>query len=166
MATNNGSPHLQIRHNLSGLYLADWKWLHPIVIAFNTPCPVEFYIQWCGALHWTHWGSYFEKLICPALEINFLKKLPQLVALQIFQSSYLSHGESLNHNILWHYHDYHKTHIEHIFENIIYITKKAPNLVAKILATKFGFVLDCLITNAHYPEWYPASSYKASAVLE
>ena len=32
MATINGSLHLQIRHNLSGLYLADWKWLHPIVI--------------------------------------------------------------------------------------------------------------------------------------
>ena len=39
-----------------------------------------------------------EKWFVPALEANFLKKLPQLVALQIFQSSYLSHGESLNHN--------------------------------------------------------------------
>ena len=61
MATNNGSPHLQIRHNLSGLYLADWKWLHLIVIAFNTLCPVQLYIHWCVTLHWTHWGSYFEK---------------------------------------------------------------------------------------------------------
>ena len=86
MATNNGSPHLQIRHNLSGLYIADWKWLYLIVIAFNTLCPVQFYIHWC------------------ALEVNFLKKLPQLVALQFFQSSHLSHGESLNHNILSHYH--------------------------------------------------------------
>ena len=32
-------------------------------------------------------------------------------------------------------------HIEHIFENITYITK-TPKLVAKILATKFGFVPD------------------------
>ena len=36
IATNYGSPHLQIRHNLSGLYLADWEWLHPIAITFNT----------------------------------------------------------------------------------------------------------------------------------
>ena len=51
---------------------------------------VEFYIQWCEALHRPHWGSYFEKLIYPC--INFVKKLAQLVALQIFQSSYLSWG--------------------------------------------------------------------------
>ena len=44
-----------------------WEWLHPIVTAFNILCPVQFYIQWCVALHWTHWGSYFEKLICPCL---------------------------------------------------------------------------------------------------
>ena len=34
-------------------------------------------------------------------------------------------------------------HIELIFENITSITKNTPNLVAKILATKFGFVPDC-----------------------
>ena len=90
MATNNDSPYLQIRHNLSGLYLVDWKWIHPIVIAFNTLCPVQFYIHWCVALHWTHWGSYFEKWILSVLEVNFLKKLPQLVAFQIFQSSHFS----------------------------------------------------------------------------
>ena len=67
MATNNGSPHLQIRHNLSGLYLANWKWFCPIVIAFNTLCAVEFYIQWCVALHQTHLGSYFEKIFSPCL---------------------------------------------------------------------------------------------------
>ena len=39
----------------------------------------------------------------PALEANFLKTLPQLVALQIFQSSYINHEESLSHNILLHY---------------------------------------------------------------
>ena len=38
-------------NNLSGLLLADCKWLHPIVIAFNTLCPVQFYIHWCVALH-------------------------------------------------------------------------------------------------------------------
>ena len=39
MVTGN-SPHLQIRHNLSVLLLADWKWLHPIVfvITLNTLC--------------------------------------------------------------------------------------------------------------------------------
>ena len=67
MATNNGSPHLQIRHNLSGLYLADWKWLHPIAITFNTLCLVKFYIQWCGALQWTRWRSYLKQLICLCL---------------------------------------------------------------------------------------------------
>ena len=37
-------------------------------------------------------------------------------------------------------------HIEHIFETITYITKKkkTSKLVAKILATKFVFVPDCL----------------------
>ena len=48
MATNKRSPHLQIRQNLSGLLLAEWNWLHPIVITFNTLCLVQFYIQWCG----------------------------------------------------------------------------------------------------------------------
>ena len=74
MATINGSPHLQIRHNLSGLYLADYKWLHPIVIAFNTLCPVEFYIKWCVALHHTHWGWYLKKIICPCLGSWFSQK--------------------------------------------------------------------------------------------
>ena len=38
-----------------------------------------------------------------ALQVNFLEKLPKLVALQNFQISYLSYGESLNHNTLSHY---------------------------------------------------------------
>ena len=74
------------------------------------------------------------------MQVNFLEKLPKLVALQNFQSSYLSCGESLNHNTLSHYY---LRHIKHIFENITYITKNTPKLVAKILATKFGFVPDC-----------------------
>ena len=76
----------------------------------------------------------------PAFEVNFLKKLPQLLVLQMFQSSTINHGESLSHNILL---NFYLTHIEPIFQSIIYITKKTPNLVAKILATKFGFVPDC-----------------------
>ena len=53
--------------NLSGLLLADWKWLPPIVITFNTLCLVKFYIQWCGALHWTRWRLHLKQLICPYL---------------------------------------------------------------------------------------------------
>ena len=67
IATNNGSPRLQIRHNLCGLYLADWKWLHLIAITLNTLCLVKFYIQWCGALQWTWWRSYLKQLICSCL---------------------------------------------------------------------------------------------------
>ena len=66
MATNKSSC-LQIRHNLSGLLLTDWNWLHPIGIAFNTLCPVEFYIQWCGALHRPLWAHTLKKLTCPCL---------------------------------------------------------------------------------------------------
>ena len=77
MATNKSSPHLQIRHNLRGLLLTNLNWLHPIVFAFNTLCPVEFYIQWCGALHWIHWGTYFEKLFCPWLGRYFSKLISQ-----------------------------------------------------------------------------------------
>ena len=63
------------------------------------------------------------------MQINVLEMLPPLVALQIFQSLYLSCGESLNHNTKSHYYE---AHIEHISENITYITKKTPKLVAKI----------------------------------
>ena len=142
MATINGSPHLQFRHNLS-LYLANWKWLHLIVIAFNTLCPVVFYIQWCVALwHQTHWGWYFEKLICSRLEILFSQKATTVGSLRNFSSSYINHEESLSHNIFLHYY---LINIKHIFQSVIYITKKLPNLVAKILATKFGFVPAWLI---------------------
>ena len=79
------------------------NWLHPIIIQFNTLFLEEFYIQWYGALLQNRWRSYFKNWFVPALEINFLENLPQLVALWIFQSSYLSCGESLNHNILSHY---------------------------------------------------------------
>ena len=39
--------------------------LHPIVVEFNTPCPMELYIQWCGALQQTHWQWYLKWLISP-----------------------------------------------------------------------------------------------------
>ena len=102
MATNKSRPLLQVRHNLSGLLLTDWNWLHPIVIALTH----------CAQWNFTSNGmGHFSKLIVPhtwtnsffhALEVNLLKTLPQLAALQIFQSSYLSHAESLNHNIFYH----------------------------------------------------------------
>ena len=41
----------------------------------------------------------FEKWFAPALEVDSLENLPQLRALQICQSLYLTHGESLSHNI-------------------------------------------------------------------
>ena len=74
------------------------------------------------------------------MQTNFLEKVPKLVALKVFQISYLSCDEFLNHNTLSHYY---KTHTEHIFENITYIWEKTSKLVAKTLATKFGFVPDC-----------------------
>ena len=70
--------------------------------------PSDF-LKHCAQCSFTSKGvCHFTKLIeahtlkdyfFPALEVHFLKNLPQLLALQIFQSSYISHGESLNHNI-------------------------------------------------------------------
>ena len=51
MATNNSSPHLQIRHNLSGLLFADWKWLHPIVITLNPSNTILYHIIIRGSLN-------------------------------------------------------------------------------------------------------------------
>ena len=62
-----------------------------------------FYIQWCGPFQWTHYWHLYLKQFVPALQSNFLEKLPHLVALQIFQSLYLSSRESLNDNTLEHY---------------------------------------------------------------
>ena len=64
-------------------------------MAFNTLCPVQFNIHWCVVNQWTHWGLYLKKWFVPALEVTFLKKLPQLVALRIFQYTYLSYVESI-----------------------------------------------------------------------
>ena len=80
--------------------------------------------------------------------------------LQIFQSLYLSCGESLNHSTFMTLSHNYKPHTEDIFENIIYITKKTPKLVAKILATKFGFVPDCLLN------WYKPPGSGGSAQLK
>ena len=86
-------------------------------------------------------GAYaLKNWFVPALEVNFLEKLPQLVAFRIFQSSYLMHGECLYRNMLS---NYYKPHSKHSFGNITYIANKTPKLVAKILASNFGFVPDC-----------------------
>ena len=45
-----------------------WNGSIRLWLPLNTLCPVEFYIQWCVALHQTHWGWYFKKLICPCIE--------------------------------------------------------------------------------------------------
>ena len=113
-------------------------------MAFNTLQSVEFYIQWCVALHQTHLGSYFEKFIFACLEVDFLKKLPELVALQIFQSLCISvmgnHWNTLFYYIII------RLILNIFFKALyIYIYKNPPNLVAKMLATKFGFVPDCCI---------------------
>ena len=50
---------------------------------------------------WTR--SYLNNYFVRALQVNFPEKLPKLVALQNFQSSYLSCGEFLNYNTLSHY---------------------------------------------------------------
>ena len=59
-----------------------------------------------GIVHPMVWGTSMNLLalilktylIVPALQVNFLEKIPHLVALQIFKSSYLTCGESLDHN--------------------------------------------------------------------
>ena len=126
--------HLQIRNNLSGLLLPNWNWLHPIVIAFNTLCPLEFYIQWCVALHQTHWGSNFEKLICPCFGSLFSQKATTVGSPLNFQSSYLNRGELLNQDILSHC--YFIRLILNIFLKTLHILQKD---------TKVGSQNDCLV---------------------
>ena len=58
MATNYSWQHFQ-NSQIWAVYCSP-KWLHPIVITFNTLCPVKFYIQWCVALQWTCWRSYLN----------------------------------------------------------------------------------------------------------
>ena len=86
------------------VYISLIGWLHPIVIAFNTLPSAVLRLLVCGTslnslglVHWKINLSLPWKLI-------FSKKLPQLVALQIFQSSHLSHGKSLNQGVSSHYH--------------------------------------------------------------
>ena len=70
--------------------------LHPMPSGVFTSNGVWHFTKLIGA-------DALKNLFVPALEVNFLKKLPQLVALQIFQSSYINHEELLSHNILLHY---------------------------------------------------------------
>ena len=73
-------------------------------------CNHLYHTMPCEILQPMVWGTsvkllvlILETMICSCLANNFLEKLPKLVALQVFQSSYLSCGESLNHNTLSHY---------------------------------------------------------------
>ena len=134
--------HTCIRHNLSGLLLTDWKWLHPIVITFNTLCLVEFYIQECGALHLTRWCSYLKQLICFCLASWFYRKatrvgsppnFPKLIS-QLWGIPQPQYVIKLLLDPHWTY----------FLKHFIYY-KKTTKLVAKILATKFGFVPDCSV---------------------
>ena len=72
MPTNNGSPHLQIRHNFSGLYLV----LHRIIIAL-THC-AQYSFRSITMWHFTELiGAHTMKnSFVSVLEIDFLKKLP------------------------------------------------------------------------------------------
>ena len=124
MATNKNSPHLQIRHTLSGLLLANWKWLHPIAITFNTLCLVELCHRWCGALQWTHLCSY--NLLVLVLQVgkattigsppNFPKPISQLWVIP--QPQYII-------TLLLH------SHWTYFWKHYIHY-KKTPKLVAKI----------------------------------
>ena len=75
-------------------------------------------------------GSYFsQKATIVGSPPNFSIHISQLPPYQYVKS--LNHDIPLSLDIL------------NIFFKTLYITKKTPNLVAKILATKFGFVCDC-----------------------
>ena len=63
-------------------------------------------------------------LFLPCKLIFWKIKLPKLVALQIIQSSYISVVWNPSTTILLSLSHYYKTHIEHIFENITYITTR------------------------------------------
>ena len=104
---------------------------------------MEFYIQWCGALHWTHWRSYLKQLICSYLASWFSEKatkvgspptFPKLITQlwgipqpQYFVTSLLE---------------------PHWTRHYIY-HKEDTKVGSQTLATKFGFVPDCLGSNWH-----------------
>ena len=62
MDANKNHLYLQNLLNLSGLLLANWNYLHPILIVLNTLYLVKFYIWWCGSLYRTCWSLYFKRL--------------------------------------------------------------------------------------------------------
>ena len=130
MATNKSSPLLQSIHNMGGLLLTDWNWLHLIIIAFNTLYPVKFYIEGYGALYPAHWGSYFEKLIFPALEVNSFKMLTLLVALHFFKGHVTVLGNHLS-MIFHHIFIIIRLLLNIFFKTFHILQKNTPNLVAK-----------------------------------
>ena len=140
MATNKSSPYLQIRHNLSRFLLADWKWLHPILITFKTLCLVELCMQWYRALRRTRWRSYLKN-ICSCLVSEFSGKATTGDSPPKFQKLMSQ---------LWRIHqpqyfitfllDLHWTYFWKHYMNY----KPDTKVGSQNLATKFGFVSDCL----------------------
>ena len=90
-----------------------------------------------GILHPMVWGISVNLLALILETINlflpckliFWKSYQSWELSKFSEAHILSCGEFLNHKTLSHYY---KTHIEYIFENITYIIKKTPKLVAKI----------------------------------
>ena len=108
----------------------------------NTMWPVEFYIQCCGALNQTHWGSHFDKLICPCLGSQFSQKATTVASnLNIPKLISQSWGTIEPYYFITLSLDLYLTYF---WKHDIYY-KKTPKLATKILATKFGFVPDYLL---------------------
>ena len=108
---------------------------------------MEFYIQWYGALQWTHWRSYLKQLICSCLASQFSGKatkvgsppnFPKLIS-QLWGIPQPQYFITLSLHTHWTY----------FWKHYVYMYyKKDTKVGSQILATKFGFVPDCLKT------WY------------
>ena len=77
MDRNKSLPHCQnTQQHLSDLLLADWNWLHPIEITFNSLCPAEF-CELDGANTWKNKNmSLPRKLIFSKSCHNSIGSLP------------------------------------------------------------------------------------------
>ena len=103
MATIYGSPHQKIRHNLSGLYIADWKWLHLIVIAFNTcaqcSCPETSQIPMFLYISARGWGHHWYTQTNEQWEIMFKTTID--LQWKCLGTPDLKHTESTFVNFIW-----------------------------------------------------------------
>ena len=121
MVTNKSTPHLQIRHNLSGLLLPNWKWLHPLLITFNKLCLVEFYIQCCE--HFNELVGAFKTInvICFCLASWFYGKANTVGSHPNFSKGHIPVVGNPSTTILYHVVI---TPTLNIFLKITYVTKK------------------------------------------